>query len=224
MRDELIMSYMPLVRSLARNINERLPPNVDYDDLVSYGTFGMIEAVDKFDPEFGVKFETFATKRIQGAIYDGLRAMEWTPRTIYTQVREFENASQLLTTSLQRKPTETELAEKLGWDNELVSEVRSKSGVKGIRSLEERHGEDEWSLGDSLTDLDSTPRRMEMGELGEDMSSAVSSLGEKERVVLALYYFEGLHFSEIGELLKVSESRVCQIHMQAIESIRSFLE
>ena len=226
-RDELILTYMPLVRSIARKIKEKLPSNVEFDDLVSYGTFGLIETLDRYDPSLGNKFETFAMKRIHGAVYDGLRVMEWTPRAIYSENREVDNAAAVLATSLQRTPTDREVASELGWEDERVPRVRARASARGIQALDEPvqqmiEAGTKMTLGDTLSDSGLSPHgNMERLELQGALATAIESLPDKERTVLILYYFERLKFSEISDLFGVSESRVCQIHMQAIGNIRS---
>lgn len=221
-REELILAFLPLVKATARKVGGKLPSNIEFDDLVSYGTFGMIESLDRFDPSMGNKFETFAMKRIQGSIIDGLRAMEWTPRTVYSQGRDLDRATTALATNLQRAPVDREIAADLGWDEEKVNTVRARSARSGMAALDEQMGEDNITLGDSLSDKAMTPyAQLEMSELQRGLATAIETLSEKERTVLVLYYFELLKFSEIGEMFKVSESRICQIHMSAIENIRS---
>ena len=222
-RDDLILAYMPLVKSIARKIKEGLPANVEYDDLVSYGTFGLIDAIEKFDYTKGYKFETYAVSRIRGGAIDGLRTMEWTPRNIYSQVREVEKAASRLTSTLQRPPTDREVAVDLGWDTEKVSQARSRNGQRTI-SLDQPvtgpEGEENLSLSDLIPDQASIPGSLEMDDLQQAMANAIHKLTEKQQMVLVLYYFEHLKFSEIGDLIGVSESRICQIHMSAIDSIR----
>lgn len=221
-REKLILAYLPLVKAIARKTGGNLPSNIEFDDLVSYGTFGMIESLDRFDPSLGNKFETFAMKRIQGSIIDGLRAMEWTPRTVYSQNRDLDKATAALANNLQRAPLDREIASDLGWEEDKVTSVRSRAARGGMMALDEQMGEDGITLGDSLSDAGPTPyAQLEMSELQKTLASAISTLPEKERTVLVLYYFEMLKFSDIGEMFGVSESRICQIHMSAIEKIRN---
>jgi RNA polymerase sigma factor for flagellar operon FliA len=225
-REPLILAYMPLVKSIARRLREGLPASVEYDDLVSYGTFGLIEAIDKFEPERGFKFETFAVSRIRGGAIDGLRSMEWTPRNIYSQAREVDRASNGLTSSLQRPPTDREVAVELGWETDRVTSARAKATQRSLSALDEviHTGSDRGeslTLADTIADPNSQVDPLEMADLQGVMADAIHNLTEKEQMVLVLYYFEHLKFSEIGELLEVSESRICQIHMSAIDSIRA---
>jgi RNA polymerase sigma factor for flagellar operon FliA len=226
-RNELIVLYQPLVRAVAKKISNKLPPNVEFDDLVGYGTFGLIDAIKRFDLERGFKFETFAMKRIQGAIYDGIRAMDWVPRTVRSQSKELAEAYADLDSD--DPTTDDHLLEHLGWDAEKLQRVRDKSaGDRGMLSLDEPFRApggaemvDRVSLSDVIADEQQSPGgQFELQELQGSLSEALSSLPEKEQIVLALYYHEQLKFSEIGEAFDVSESRVCQIHMNAIESIR----
>lgn len=227
-RDQLILAYMPLVRSIARKIREKLPSNVEFDDLVSNGTFGLIQALDRYDPSMGNKFETFAMKRISGSIYDGLRDLEWTPRSVYSENREVDVATSGLAASLQRAPTDREVASELGWEDEKVPRVRAKAAARGVRALDEpvrtrnqHDGGETSTLGDTISDKGASPQdELEMSDLQGSLATAIDCLSEKERTVLVLYYFERLKFSEISDMFEVSESRICQIHMQAIENIR----
>ena len=227
-RDDLILAYMPLVRSIARKIKDGLPSNVEFDDLVSYGTFGLIDAIDKFDPQRGFKFETYAVSRIRGGAIDGLRQMEWTPRNIYSQAREVDQAASSLTSILQRPPTDREVAVELGWDTTKVSQARSRPSK--VLSLDEpmnskaSQGDEPLTLSDILPDQASLQGSLEMEDLQQAMASAIHELTEKEQMVLVLYYLEHLKFSEISEMIGVSESRICQIHMSAIDSIRTSMK
>lgn len=226
-RNELIVLYQPLVRAVAKRISNKLPSNVEFEDLVSYGTFGLIEAINRFDLERGFKFETFAMKRIQGAIYDGIRSMDWVPRTVRAQSKELSEAVVELRGEDQHSTTDEELMELLGWDAEKLQRVRDKTaGESTILSLDvpmRSNGDSEeyMSLADVIADEGHTPNdRLELSELTGSLSDALSSLPEKEQMVLALYYHQQLKFSEIGDAFGVSESRICQIHMNAIEKIR----
>lgn len=221
-RNKLIVLYQPLVKSTARKISKKLPANVSYEDLVSYGNFGLIEAINRFDIHRGVKFETFAYPRIQGAIYDGIRAMDWVPRTVRSHSKELSEAyTELGSTS--RQVQDDDLLDHLGWDEAKLQKVRDSISVTHVSSLDEPiFDSEEASLADAVADMNSMSpsTTMEMAEIHQSLTEALGSLSEKEQIVLALYYQEGLKFSEIGEAFEVSESRICQIHMNAIERIR----
>lgn len=222
-RNKLIIAYEPLVRATAKKIKNRLPPNVELDDLVSYGMFGLIDAIERFDVSRGFKFETFALKRIQGAIYDGIRFMDWVPRTVRSQSRKLENATSDFLRLHQRPPSDEELLEILDWTQERLQRVREQMSSSGMLALDEViPGQDErTTLGDLVPDVGNSPGLdLELQELQDSLVEAIEKLPERDKTILGLYYQEQMKFSEIGELFGVSESRICQIHMSAIESVK----
>lgn len=223
-RNELVVSYQPLVKRTAKRL-WRGHPSVELEDLESYGNFGLIDAIERFEPERGFKFETFALKRIQGAIYDGIRAMDWVPRTVRSQTRQLENANSTFVRDYNRPGTDEELLEVLGWEEERLAKVRERMSTDNIMALDESlpgvDDQDRLTLADTISDGSYAPSsQFEIIELQDTLASALGQLSSKEKAVLALYYFERLKFSEIGDLFSVSESRICQIHMQAIEVVR----
>lgn len=221
-RNELMLHYQPLVQATARRMKKQFPPNVEYEDLVSYGNFGLITAIDRFDPDRGVKFETFAMKRIQGAIYDGVRSMDWVPRTVRADTRRLANLNEELARQDVRV-SDDELLSKLGWDEEKLQRVRDRSSM-AMSSLDEplpQSFDGGATLGDMIAaEVASPVDEVEMNALHDSLQDALASLPEKDAAVLALYYIERLKFSEIGALFGVSESRISQIHTAAIDSIR----
>ena len=229
-RDELILAYVPLVKYVAGRVSVGLPSNVDFDDLVSYGFFGLVDAVERFDPDRGVKFETYAVSRIRGAVIDGLRSVDWVPRSVRQKAKELETAVAELEAKLGRPATDVEVSEALGVGLDEYHELLSQ--VKGITlaSLDEvwsgdpdeegklRFGqmiEDTWS--------EDPGARVEDVEVKRVLAEAIDQLPERERLVIALYYYEGLTLKEIGEVLGVSESRISQIHTKAIVRLRGRL-
>jgi RNA polymerase sigma factor FliA len=225
-RERLILHYAPLVKYVASRVATGLPSSVDQADLVSYGMFGLIDALEKFDPERGNKFETYAIPRIKGAIIDELRAMDWVPRSVRFKAREIEKAYSDLESILKRAPSEKEIAERLGVSLPELHEVINQISFVQVLQLDEilsvgsERGE-QVSLLDTLADRSVDPTTgLEGEETRGLLAAAINSLSEREKIVVTLYYFEGLTLAEIGEILGVTESRVCQIHTKAVGQLR----
>jgi RNA polymerase sigma factor for flagellar operon FliA len=229
-REQLILHYAPLVKYVAGRLGAGLPQTVEQADLVSNGMFGLMDALDKFDPERNVKFETYAIPRIRGAILDELRAMDWVPRSIRFKARELEKANAELENELKRPPTDEEVAERLGISLSELQEVLTQISFVSVMALDEVIGGDERgeprSLLDTLADAASGDPTMELEgqEMRGILAAAINSLTEREKIVITLYYFEGLTLSEIGEILGVTESRVCQIHTKAVGGLRKAMD
>ncbi len=228
-REKLILHYAPLVKYVASRVATGLPASVEQADLVSYGMFGLIDALTKFEPGRGNKFETYAIPRIKGAIIDELRAMDWVPRSVRFKAREIEKAHTDLEAMLKRQPTEKEMAERLGISLRELHDVVSQISFVSVLALDELvsvgtdRGE-QVSLIDTLADKGVDPTLgVESQETRGLLAAAVNSLSEREKIVVTLYYFEGLTLAEIGEILGVTESRVCQIHTKAVGSLRGQL-
>jgi RNA polymerase sigma factor for flagellar operon FliA len=227
-RDRLILHYAPLVKYVASRVAVGLPQNVDHADLVSYGIFGLIDAIEKFDPERGFKFETYAIARIKGAILDELRAIDWVPRSIRAKARAIEKAYQKLEGTLHRTPTDSELAEELQVTEDELARTLTQISSAGVAALDEvvagAERGDSTTLGDTIADSDDGPQmRYESQEMKVMLASAISGLPEREKIVLSLYYYESLTLAEIGRILGVTESRVCQIHTKAVIHLRARL-
>jgi RNA polymerase sigma factor FliA len=226
-RDRLILHYSPLVKFVAGRVGVGLPQSVDQADLVSYGVFGLIDAIEKFEPQRGFKFETYAIARIRGAIIDELRSYDWVPRSIRAKARSIERAYSKLENELRRSPTDKELAEELGFTEEELASTLSQISFVGIIALDEAiTGErgDGSTLGDTIADRAGDPlEAYEVEETKRILADAINRMPERERLVLTLYYYEGLTLAEIGDVLGVTESRVCQIHTKAILQMRSRL-
>jgi RNA polymerase sigma factor for flagellar operon FliA len=228
-RERLILHYAPLVKYVAGRLGAGLPQSVEQADLISNGMFGLMDALEKFDPARAVKFETYAIPRIRGAIIDELRAMDWVPRSIRFKAREVEKAHANLEAKLNREPTDAEVAGQLGISLDELHEVITQISLVSVMALEEVVGGDERGEQRSLIDTlaDAANADPTAGLEGQEMrgllSAAIDSLSEREKVVITLYYFEGLTLSEIGEILGVTESRVCQIHTKAVGSLRNNL-
>jgi RNA polymerase sigma factor for flagellar operon FliA len=228
-REKLILHYAPLVKYVASRVATGLPSSVDQSDLVSYGMFGLIDALEKFEPGRGNKFETYAIPRIKGAIIDELRAMDWVPRSIRFKARELEKAQADLEAMLKRQPSELELAERLGMSRRELHDMVTQISFVSVLALDEvvSAGSDrgeQVSLIDTLADKGIDPTwGLESQEMRGLLAAAINSLSEREKIVVTLYYFEGLTLAEIGEILGVTESRVCQIHTKAVGGLRGQL-
>ncbi|MGH2679432.1 MAG: RNA polymerase sigma factor WhiG [Actinomycetota bacterium] len=228
-REKLILHYAPLVKYVASRVASGLPSSVDQHDLVSYGMFGLIDALEKFEPGRGNKFETYAIPRIKGAIIDELRAMDWVPRSVRFKARELEKAQADLEAMLKRQPTEEELADRLGMTRSELHEMVSQISFVSVLALDEVVGAgsergESVALIDTLADKGIDPAwGLESQETRGLLAAAINSLTEREKIVVTLYYFEGLTLAEIGEILGVTESRVCQIHTKAVGGLRGQL-
>jgi len=225
-RERLILHYAPLVKYVASRVATGLPASVDQADLVSYGMFGLIDALEKFDLSRGNKFETYAIPRIKGAIIDELRAMDWVPRSVRFKAREIEKAYSDLESIHKRGPTEKEVAARLGVTLRELHEVINQISFVQVLQLDEilsvgsDRGE-QVSLLDTLADRGTDPTTALEGEETRGLlAAAINSLSEREKIVVTLYYFEGLTLAEIGDILGVTESRVCQIHTKAVGQLR----
>ena len=228
-RDQLIVLYSPLVKYVAARVAVGLPQHVDSADLVSYGIIGLIDAIDRFDPVRQVKFETYAIPRIRGAIIDELRAIDWVPRSVRAKARALEQAYATLEASLLRTPTDSEVAAELGMSEKELRDVLRQLSFAGVAALDEvfavggERGQ-RASLGDTIADVTPGPAAMfDEKESKEILGQAIMHLGDRERTVLSLYYYEGLTLAEIGEILGVTESRVCQVHTKAVLQLRARL-
>jgi len=226
-RDRLILHYSPLVKYVAGRMAVGLPHNVEQSDLVSYGIFGLIDAIEKFDAHRGYKFETYAISRIKGAILDELRSIDWVPRSVRAKGRAVERAFSTLEASLRRSPTESELATELGYSEPQLQQVLGQLSLTGMAALDETLGDrsESTTLADTIADQAAGPvALMELSEMRGQLAEAIERMPEREKVVLTLYYFENLTLSQIGQVLNVTESRVSQIHTKAVLQLRSRLQ
>ena len=227
-RDQLILHYSPLVKYVAGRVAVGLPQNVDQADLVSYGIFGLIDAIEKFDPERGFKFETYAISRIKGSILDELRSIDWVPRSVRAKARSLEKAYAKLEGDLHRTPTDAELAEELDMSEGQLAQLLSQISFVGMAALDEMlaggdRGES-ITLGDTIADSGRGPVTVyEAEETRQLLAETINRMPEREKIVLTLYYYEALTLAEIGQVLGVTESRVCQIHTKAVIQLRSRL-
>jgi RNA polymerase sigma factor for flagellar operon FliA len=228
-RNRLILQYAPLVKYVAGRVSAGLPHTIEQADLVSYGMFGLIDAIDKFDPGRGYKFETYAISRIRGSIIDELRSIDWVPRSMRAKSRAVEKAYAKLENELHRTPTDTEVAEELGMSEHDLQSLFGQISFFGLVALEETVsvGSDRSetvTVGDTIPDRDLGPvGAFEVEETKQMLAAAINRLPEREKFVLTLYYYEGLTLGQIGEVLHITESRVCQIHTKAVLQLRAKL-
>ena len=222
-RDHLIVSYAPLVKFIAGRVGAGLPASVDPGDLVSSGVLGLIDALERFDPAQGVKFETFATPRIRGAIYDGLRQLDWVPRSVRTKARDVQRAISEFENVNGRSPSDQELADQLGIAREQLDRWLSSIASTTIGPLERAldAGAEPMALSGEMPVLPSAV--IEYQELRDLMHQEIDKLPEREKLVLSLYYDEGLTLAQIARVLGVSESRVPQLHSKSVLHLRSRL-
>ncbi len=228
-KDQLIMEYAPLIKFIAQKIAIRLPSNIELDDLISSGVIGLMDAMDKYDPTRDNKFKTYAEFRIRGSILDELRAQDWVPRSIRDKAKFLDRTVIKLETELGRNPTDEEVAEKMGLTLDgfygLVNEVRPVS----VLSIDEQttfSSVDKKSLLDLLDSckLNNPLSQLNLKSVKGIVTQSIEDLPERQRLVLSLYYYEDLNLKEIGRILRVTESRVSQLHAQAISRLRSKLQ
>jgi RNA polymerase sigma factor for flagellar operon FliA len=228
-RERLILHYSPLVKFVAGRVAAGLPQNIEQSDLVSYGIFGLIDAIDKFDPGRGYKFETYAISRIKGAIIDELRSIDWVPRSVRAKARAIERAYSKLENELRRSPDDKEVAAELGVTEDELATTLGQISFVGVVALDEllSAGSERGSgatVGDTIAGGGHDPvEAFESEEMRQVLADAINRMPDRERLVLTLYYYEGLTLAEIGNVLGVTESRVCQIHTKAIFQLRSRL-
>ena len=229
-RDRLILTYAPLVKYVAGRLGSGLPAHVDEGDLVSYGLLGLIGAIERYDPERDVKFETYAIARIKGSIIDELRAMDWVPRSVRSRARDIERAIAELERKLHRAPTDEEIATKLGLSQDELEESLTDISRSSIAALDElwtvsSAGGDQVALIDTIEDAEAPDPQgsLTQTELKEAIGEAIARLPEREKLVVTLYYYEELTLREIGEVLGVTESRVSQLHTKAVLRLKARL-
>jgi RNA polymerase sigma factor FliA len=229
-RDRLILTYAPLVKYVAGRLGSGLPAHVDEGDLVSYGLLGLIGAIERFDPDRDIKFETYAISRIKGSIIDELRSLDWVPRSVRSRAREIERAIGELEARLGRAPTDEEIAGKVGiTENELQDSLSdiSRSSIAALDELWTITGDtgDQVSLLDTIEDTEGPEPQTALArtEMREALGEAIARLPEREKLVVTLYYYEELTLREIGEVLGVTESRVSQLHTKAILRLKARL-
>jgi RNA polymerase sigma factor for flagellar operon FliA len=227
-RDSLITQYAYLVKITAGRVVTNLPPNVERDDLVSAGVIGLIKAIDQFDTTRQVKFETYAIALIRGAILEMLREEDWVPRSIRERVKLLERTYLDLEGRIGRPATDQEVAEAMGMEIDAFHQLLADTGRASLLSLDDvvlsSEGNEKIHLADVVFDESSdTVAEVESKEMKRALGIAIDRLPDREKLVIALYYYEGLTFKEIGKILEVSESRVYQLHTQAVIRLRGYL-
>ncbi len=228
-RDAFVRQYAPLVKYVAGKVAVGMPHNVEFDDLVGFGVFGLFDAIEKFDPDKHVKFKTYAVTRIRGAIFDELRSIDWVPRSVRQKSREIEEAVHRIESSLGRSASDKEIAEEMGMSLEDFQQVMMKVSGTSILSLNDVWYTGEESDNVSIAESIESPQSMnpdtiiEKDEIRRVIVQAINDLPEKEKKVLVLYYYEDLTLKEIGHILEVTESRISQLHTKAIMRLRARL-
>jgi RNA polymerase sigma factor for flagellar operon FliA len=214
LRNRLVLQYSPLVKYVAGRLRTRMPDSVDQDDLVSDGVLGLIDAIERFEPQRGLSFQTFAVPRIRGAIIDGMRSMDFVPRSVRDKLRVVHRAQVRLEERLGRMPEEGEVAQETGIP---LQQLRDLS-----RQTNSNHASlDDFDRADELSSA--ADHVVEQGDVNASLMRVVDELGERDQVIIALYYFEGLTLAEIGQVLGVTESRVSQVHRRATTTLREKL-
>jgi RNA polymerase sigma factor FliA len=214
LRNRLVLQYAPLVKYVAGRLRTRMPDTVEQDDLVSDGVLGLMDAIERFEPARGLSFQTFAVPRIRGAIIDGMRSMDFVPRSVRDKLRTVQRAHVTLEERLGRAPEDTEVAQEVGIP---VQQLRDLS-----RQASSNHANlDDFDLADELSQA--ADHRVEQGDVKASLMRVVDQLAERDQVIIALYYFEGLTLAEIGQVLGVTESRVSQVHRRATTTLRAKL-
>lgn len=228
-RHQLILAYLPLVRQVAGRLAVRLPPYLDQDDLASYGIFGLMEAIERYDWSQGTKFETYAVQRIRGSMLDALRKHSWIPRSLNERFRALRKAYATCEERQGGEVSEEDIAKEMGVEVSEVYRLLAEYNLRSLVSLEECLGGSSTSerrLGDGLSDAQSPDpvALFEDKEFKQMLAKAIDQLESRDKLILALYYYEGLTLKEIGTVLHISESRVCQLHARAIVRLRLKLE
>lgn len=228
-RESFIKQYAPLVKYVAGKVAATMPHSVDFDDLVGFGVFGLIDAIDKFDPEKNVKFKTYAVTRIRGAIFDELRSIDWVPRSVRQKSKEIEEAIIETEAKLGRPATDAEVAGSMGLTDSEFAKTMLKISGTSILSLSDvwytADDSDKVSIGDSIESPSSLnpDAIIEREEIKRVIVQSIQELPDKEKKVLVLYYYEDLTLKEIGKVLEVTESRISQLHTKAILRLRAKL-
>ncbi|MFN3243456.1 MAG: FliA/WhiG family RNA polymerase sigma factor [Planctomycetota bacterium] len=227
LRNTLIEHHMPLVRTIAERVLQTLPKSIDVDDLSSAGTFGLMDAINGFDLSRGIKFKTYCTTRIRGSILDELRSQDWVPRLVRLKAHRLERAIRALEGRLGRNPNQAEIAEELGISLEELQAHEAEANAKTIFSLSEK-----WDDGDDDKELEKveiladrkSSNPVDTIQQRDALDMITSSLTKKERLIILMYYYEGLTMREIGEIMELTESRVCQIHSNVMARLKAQLD
>lgn len=223
-RDSLIVQYIYLTRYVVGRVKVALPPTFSVEDISSYGVEGLIDAIEKYSPDKGARFETYALMRIRGNIIDKIRSQDFLPRSARKKIKDVKDAQEHLRQKLGRQPTSSEIGELLGLEKEKVDQILAEDPT--ITSLYDKKGSSEESMEiiDTIQDKHRTPHEeMEEKDVKHQLEYALKRLPERERMIMVLYYHENMTLKEIGETIEISESRVCQLHAQAIMKLKNIL-
>ncbi|MBM3974360.1 MAG: FliA/WhiG family RNA polymerase sigma factor [Planctomycetes bacterium] len=227
LRNTLIEQHMPLVRSIAERVLQTLPKSIELDDLASAGLFGLMDAINGFDLSRGIKFKTYCSTRIRGSILDELRSQDWVPRLVRLKAHRLDRAVRQLEGELGRAPNQVEIAKALGISLEELQAHQAEANAKAIFSLTEK-----WDDGDEEKDMEKveiladrkSTNPFDTVQQDDALDMITSSLTKKERLIVIMYYYEGLTMREIGEIMELTESRVCQIHSNVMMRLKAQLE
>ena len=224
-REEMIIKYIPYVKYIASRLISGKPPGIELDDLISFGIIGLIDAIEKFDPSKGLKFETYATVRIRGSIIDELRKISWIPKSAFSKLSILNRTRDDLESKLNREPTERELADSMNTSIEDIRNIQSYVNYVSVVSLDEvffKSDEEDLHFKNIIEDENSPQpdRILEENEKYNFLKDSIDLLPEKDKIVLNLYYYEKLTLKDIGKILDISESRVSQLHSRAIIRLR----
>ncbi len=226
-KEQLIIEYADLVKFVAGRLSIYFGSNVEYDDLVGYGVFGLIDAIDKFDLSKNVKFETYASLRIRGAMIDAIREQDWAPRSLRKKGKDLEKAYSMVENQLGRSATDQEVADKMGITIDELHKLLQQVNMSQMISLEDFLDQNRETGFDPLSmsrEMTLPEQRLEVVEVKEMLADTIDKLPEKERLVVSLYYYDELTLKEISVIMKVSESRISQIHTKAILRMRGKLD
>ena len=225
LRDQIIVQYIYLTKYVIGRIKLNLPPNFAIEDITSFGVEGLIDAIEKFSPDKGAHFETYAIMRIRGTIIDKIRSQDWLPRSTRKRIKDVKTATENLRQQLGRTPTTQEIADAMGIDKDKVTSILSEDTSVGSLYDKKYAGDEGVELIDTIEDTNSQNPldKLEEKDVKNELQAALKKLPERERMVMVLYYHKNMTLKEIGENIEVSESRVCQIHAQAIMKLRNIL-
>ena len=225
LRDQIIVQYIYLTKYVIGRIKLNLPPNFAIEDITSFGVEGLIDAIEKFSPDKGAHFETYAIMRIRGTIIDKIRSQDWLPRSMRKRIKDVKTTSEDLKQKLGRTPTTQEIADALGIEKDKVVSIMAEDTSVGSLYDKKYSGDEGIELIDTIEDTNSVNplEKLEEKDVKNELQAALKKLPERERMVMVLYYHENMTLKEIGASIEVSESRVCQIHAQAIMKLRNIL-
>lgn len=220
-KKEIIIKYINLVKIISGRLYNYYASNIEYEDLMSYGVIGLIDAIDKFDRTKNIKFETYASIRIRGSIIDQIRNLDWVPRSIRQKSKLLKDAYEVLDQKLGREPSNAEMAEYLGKTESEIKSMFDETSVFNVMSIEDDF-KDNYKIQLKDETIDSSPEASAIkNDTLKELELAIEKLSERDKIIINLYYYEGLTYKEIGEILKISESRVSQIHSKAIIKMRN---